>query len=729
MFDLFAITIWIIESFILGLLITNKCFSDKSNQLLFAPIFGISAVFIIGNMLWCWGVPTYLIKYLFFLFLFIGIQQLFQCRAFLINKLSFGVSLGALVIIFFSIAMPYQEKVFQAYPLDGLTYLGASILFQKYDLNYFTTALNSINSGGSLNAWLLNPSFPMGLSESKLRPASEIAFVIFSWPFPMELHRLGNDWQIFARILQFISIVAILFNLTKEKFSSCLISLVITLGFWAQYTKDFNAWSSAFTLAITISAVAYLISLSIDKSTSLKSRFVIYFLILAGIINYPELGIPSAICIIFLSITNKELRAILFKSKFVYLEFLCLIGSIFLIHPYIFAFIKRQFILSPFMIGGEEHQGRNIFRLFSLIPERREFIQFITKSPFKIFTDPAAIPDMITGIFGFPYVSYIGAPIVLLLTALTILVFGCASLKKVWLLSTYNILLKYYWVTIALVVLILIPIIAFPFYPELRYSNSTSYSDLILNSYIYKSYNLYLPTLRLNFFTSFLLGYFLFFIFTLGVLDNRSKSIQLLASALFFYSAFFFSCILFNLIGGVYRTLPYWGMFGSIAFISALWTSNQKILKSFSVIFLAFHLIFGLSIFYTSNKMGMENYADWYSNSTALRHTEIPTVKDKYNYNYLPLVDKLRHCKVVLINMPSEDTRASRFHEVNLLLFLENNNIPTYINMPYRNATPLLGDPIFPGFKPEDLYADCEVGEEIKDGKLSYKLIQKRWPK
>ena len=218
MFDLFAITIWIIESFILGLLITNKCFSDKSNQLLFAPIFGISAVFIIGNMLWCWGVPTYLIKYLFFLFLFIGIQQLFQCRAFLINKLSFGVSLGALVIIFFSIAMPYQEKVFQAYPLDGLTYLGASILFQKYDLNYFTTALNSINSGGSLNAWLLNPSFPMGLSESKLRPASEIAFVIFSWPFPMELHRLGNDWQIFARILQLSQSLQFYLTLPKKNF-------------------------------------------------------------------------------------------------------------------------------------------------------------------------------------------------------------------------------------------------------------------------------------------------------------------------------------------------------------------------------------------------------------------------------------------------------------------------------------------------------------------------------
>jgi len=552
---------------------------------------------------------------------------------------------------------------------------------------------------------------------------------MFSWPFPMELHRLGNDWQIFARILQFISIVAVLFNLTKEKFSSCLIALLITLGFWAQYTKDFNGWSSAFTLAITISAVAYLISLSIENTIPLKSRLVIYFLILSGIINYPELGIPSAICIIFLSIANKGLRILFFKSKFVYLEFMCLIGINFIIHPYIIAFIKRQFMLSPFMIGGEEHQGRNIFRLFSLIPERREFIQFITKSPFKIFTDPAAAPDMIIGIFGFPYVSYIGAPIVLLFTILAILAIGYASLKKDYLLSIYNIFMKYHWVTIALLMLILIPIITFPFYPELRYPNSTSYSNLILNSYIYNFYNIYLSTLRINFLTSFLLGYLLLIIFTLGVLDNRLKNIQTLALSFLFYAAFFFGCILFNLIGGVYRTLPYWGMFGSIAFISALWTSNHKILKSLSVIFLTFHLIFGLSIFYTSNKMGMENYADWYSNSTALRHTEIPTVKDKYNYNYLPLVDKLRQCKVVLINMPSEDTRASRFHEVNLLLFLENNNIPTYINMPYRNASPLLGDAFFPGFKPEDLYADCEVGEEIKDGKLSYNLIQKRWPK
>jgi hypothetical protein len=50
---------------------------------------------------------------------------------------------------------------------------------------------------------------------------------------------------------------------------------------------------------------------------------------------------------------------------------------------------------------------------------------------------------------------------------------------------------------------------------------------------------------------------------------------------------------------------------------------------------------------------------------------------------------------------------------VNLALFLENNNISYYLAIPYRSASPLLGDPFFKGLNKEEVNADYVVEEKI----------------
>ena len=223
------------------------------------------------------------------------------------------------------------------------------------------------------------------------------------------------------------------------------------------------------------------------------------------------------------------------------------------------------------------------------------------------------------------------------------------------------------------------------------------------------------------------MGSLLLLVFLIARLSTPNKSLQPLINLALFFAALFFGCQAFNLIGGVYRTIPYWGVFASIAFIATLYFSQIKAFKQLCIGLVLIHFIFGLSIFYTARTPdGMEGYPIWYSNTTSVRHTEIDKAKHKYDYDYSHLTEELKRCKAVYINMPSEDTRASRFHEMNLIFFLENNHIPAYLEMPYRNASLLIGNPIFEGYKnSQGLITDCEINEEMRNGKNGYKLIRK----
>jgi hypothetical protein len=61
------------------------------------------------------------------------------------------------------------------------------------------------------------------------------------------------------------------------------------------------------------------------------------------------------------------------------------------------------------------------------------------------------------------------------------------------------------------------------------------------------------------------------------------------------------------------------------------------------------------------------------------------------------------------------------------MFFLENNDIRYSLAMPYRNASPLMAGEFHPGFKKEEVNADCVVEEEVRNGRISYKFVQAKW--
>ena len=171
------------------------------------------------------------------------------------------------------------------------------------------------------------------------------------------------------------------------------------------------------------------------------------------------------------------------------------------------------------------------------------------------------------------------------------------------------------------------------------------------------------------------------------------------------------------------------GVFASLSLLIVLAGSESKILRGLAVMFGCAHLIFGASIFYVTNKGGMETYPKWYPNGTGVRHFEALSIRDKYDFDYTDLVPHLRLCHTVFIDLPknvSKEARAPRFYAVSLMLFLENNGIRHYLSMPYRNAS-LLGEIFHPGFSRAEVNPDCVVEEEIRNGRISYKFVQAKW--
>jgi hypothetical protein len=117
---------------------------------------------------------------------------------------------------------------------------------------------------------------------------------------------------------------------------------------------------------------------------------------------------------------------------------------------------------------------------------------------------------------------------------------------------------------------------------------------------------------------------------------------------------------------------------------------------------------------------------DFDPNKDGFRHIGIEKARSKYDFDYRELIPKLANCKSVYLNLWNEETQAlrhPRFFETNLLIYLENQRIPTYRAQPSRNAG-LLGDPFFSGYKLDSVNPDCVVTQEIKNERISYKFIQ-----
>ncbi len=702
MFDVLQISWWLIEATLLGLLCNRKFFDNNLDRLLFAPITGFACVLIVGNLLWMQSVSTHLMSYLFVGTLLVAALHLAKDwpRQSMVAPL--WLVGGAMLVTLQGSLIPLEEKLFQAFPLDRYFYQGSSILFAKENISYFQDALERIAFNGDKRAWFIHPLMPMAVNEIIARPDVEIGYVLFSWATPHDLYRLANAWEVFFRVLQFSGLLALFWKGLGPKFLSGFLALATVFGYWFQYTKDFNAWSSSACLTLTISIIAYVILILNNGKVEPRNRYFTYFLTATAIITYPELGIPFALGLFVLVCSNKILRKGILLRNWIYLEVVGIIAFIFAIHPHILAHIQRQSGLAPAMIGGEATMARGIYRLLADREQLNVFVASIVSKPIRLLYDPVALADMITGSAGLAYVTYVRSSITL------IVALGITGA------------LFWTWITTSR--------------PQLSAKpNFKLWMGLGLTAFYITAYLLIRNNVKDFDFggpISLFIGALILSMVILAAIKTTMPNLRILLVLVAFYQVFFVALLIINMVGGSYRTPPYWGAFGSITLLILLAASEIKTLQRFAVLFACVHLAFGVAIFKVTNKKGMESFASFYPNATSFRHTEITTIRDKYDFDYTDIIPALKLCHSVFLDLPqnvNKEARYPRFHAVNLMMFLENNDIRYYLAMPYRNASPLIGGEFHPGFKREEVNADCVVEEEVRNGRISYKFIQAKW--
>lgn len=705
LFDVLQISWWLIEATLLGFLCNRKFFENSTDRILFAPITGFACVLIIGNMLWMQSISTHFMSLLLVVALVFAAILLVREWPRQTIAAPLWLAGGAMLVILHGSLIPFSEKLFQAFPLDRFFYLGGSILFEKENISYFADALSRLQFNGDKRASFLHPLMPIGFNEFKTRPAIEIALVTFAWATPRDLYRLGNAWEVFLRVMQFSSILALFWKGLGPRFLSGFLALATIFGYWFQYAKDYNAWSSAATLALAIAIIALVILTLNQGKVEPRNRYFAYLLTLAAIINYPELGLPFCLGLFVLICTNEILRNGILLKKWVYLELAGLVTAVFAVHPFIIAFIRRQFAYAPQMIGGEEPQGRGVYRLFATQGDRYEWVhKIVTEHPVRILTDSVALSDMVIGSSGFSYVSFLGSKATLSIALLVVglLIWSYVARPRPDLMAKPQ---RKLWIFLALVV----------FY--------TLLFVVIQKNYLKNNFDLAQPA-------SLVLGVLIMGLIIWSAVKTTRPNLRILLVLVAVYAVFFVVFLISGIVAGAYRTLPFWGAFATISLLLLLAASQLKILRRLAVMFACAHLIFGVSIFYVTNHGGMETYPPWYPNATGARHFEINNVREKYDFDYTDIIPQLKLCHAVYLDLPqnvSKEVPAPRFHAVSLMLFLENNDIRYYLAMPYRTASPLTGDVFHPGFKKEEVNADCVVEEELRNGRISYKFVQAKW--
>jgi len=707
-FDSIQILFWLFQSFVIGIWINRKIFFRGvgiEETILYAPITGFICTVLIASFFWFLEVPTYLMRYLFVsvvLFVTINLIQSNYFKSDLIKNPNFlWLILGSLLVIIHGSFLPFSEKLFQGYPLDRFFYQGGSILFEKYNITYFQDSYARLAFNGDKRSLMMDSLWSMGYNEISARPAVNLGFVIFNWATPKDLYRLGNAWEVFFRTLQFCGLLAIFCRVLGPKFISGFLAVSLVFGYWFQYTKDYNAWSSSACLAVTLSAIAYLMLIVEKNKIEKADRFYIIFITVAAVVIYPELGIPFCFIFLMVILSNKKLRNEILLTKHTPACLTIFICAVFTTHPHIIDFIKRQSGLAPFMVGGEEFSARGIFRLLASIDDRHIFLKSLSTEPWKFISEPLTLADMITGSIGLPYITYIQSAITLITLILIIEYFIFDQIVKKMPDPFNSLKRKYLIFTICLAVNI--PVIV-----------------LILKKV--NGYNFATPI-------SLLLGFLILTILVAGCISIKNSKIRILLVLVASYQLFFIVMLIFKIVGGAYRVFPFWGAFSSAMFLIILASLKNKFFIKIAYLLAFTNIVFGGAIFYVTNTVGLEKFNSFYSPRNPVRHFEIENVRDKYDFDYTNLISDLKLCQSVYIAMPQnvdKEERAPRFQAVSLALFLENNGITHYLSMPYRNGSPLIGGEFHPGFNRQEVSADCTVEDDPKNGKIGYRLIRTR---
>lgn len=725
-FDMLNIFFWFAQVFCIGYSLTFRLVHSAQHQIFFAPLAGLAFVLIFSSTIWFANIAPSTANYFLVSIFFFSLIDVWKNIPKDENSAGNLALLfcGCLIIAAHGSLIPFEEKLFQAYPLDRWGYLASSIYFSQEKLSFFTEAIEKMAYNGDLTAFLTHNLLPMTVGEIRARPAVEVAFGMLAWLTPKELYALANAWEVFLRVVQFSALLALISVFIKRKRTMFLIALAINLGYWSQYAKDFNSWPHLITLSFMLGTIAYLAILHSHLSAHPNSaamirrpfarNYIFYLLILAMVIAHGEFALVVGTGLAIAIFTVKRLRNDIVLQKYFPFEALGLFTLVFIAHPYLFEWVIRMYLQSPGMTGGIEYVAKGIYVLFGTDVEKNIFAKAILESPYALFSNPELIIGIFIGIFGFPYVEYFGAS-----TCLSFVVGACSY---IFLSSILNAKIK---------------------------SRSTASSRTQFTSILYQ---------LCIFCFSLLFGYLTYAAITLSISNQlitlanfQSLVIVVLVSFLVFcvtqtvrekhqyreyfitISMFFFFWTLMFLIfvalghhGGAYRLLPYWGLLSSLSFIVLLLMSKRQYFRHLAVFFCCLNLYFGATIFNVTNNKGLESFANFYPNKDGFRHFEIEKARSKYDFDYRELIPELTNCKSVYLDLANEETlslRHPRFFEVNLLMYLENQRIPAYRSQPSRNSG-LLGDIFFAGYELENVKPDCIVTQEIKNERIAYKFIQ-----
>jgi hypothetical protein len=442
-----------------------------------------------------------------------------------------------------------------------------------------------------------------------------------------------------------------------------------------------------------------------------RERYLVYFLALAMVINHAEFGLVLCLALGVVICSCEVLRKEFLLRKAVAFEAAGFLALVLLVHPFIIAWTQRMFVQSPIM-DMYTRAARGIYRLFGTDEEVSAFVKQVVAQPMHLLTDPVALADMTIGATGFPFFIYVGSVCTLGAVFLIIawLAFSRPGFPPYdkdrdprWVLPSRTLAAGFAAVGIGL-------ILTGIFWPNTLNSHAAGVA------------------------ASLLFGALLLMLLILGYAFTKRMSLRVLLILSVFFFVFFAGSLVaghyFGILGGgaAYRSMGYWGVFASMALMLLLASTEIAAFKALAGGIAILNLIFGASILWTANRGGMETYPKFYPNRTGVIHFSMLTVRDKYDFDYLSLVEPLRRCNLVFMDFKEVGSmEMGRFHAANLMIFLENNHIRFRLGFPYLNAYSLVGDAYHPGFKKEDIGADCVVDQELRNGRVSYRLSVNEW--
>ena len=263
--------------------ILNYFFEIKLFKLELIPIIGLAVIAVTTTVLWFFDIFLGTIYY-FFIFLLL-IYAIILIRDYKNLKIIFirpnnyiVVSILAILISIQGALVPFSAKVYQGYPWDRFVYVGAAIGFTQNKLSFYERADKQLAYDGSNKSyWFEHLNASMATNEMHNRPTVDLLFGIFNFNAVNNLYELGNSYETFFRIMQFLSFYYFCSQFIRNRKLAAIISGSIALGFWGQFIKDFNAWGYQFATIMVISSIGIIIeSLKNNNLNSFNNFFNIF---------------------------------------------------------------------------------------------------------------------------------------------------------------------------------------------------------------------------------------------------------------------------------------------------------------------------------------------------------------------------------------------------------------------------------------------------------------------